>query len=208
MRVAKRCAVCGAGSEQATLGSTNRFGAPDLDLRPPEMMRSTMSLWIQQCPDCGYVSDDIEKPTSATVKWLKVIDHAVCSEIKFESALARRFYKHYLICMRDRRVEKAFYAVLHAAWACDDALDTENAVLCRGLALKELDKIMGSPRMNENLFVVRADLLRRTGAFDVLIEEYQSKNFSNDLLNAVIRFQLEMAREGDVDCYTLEDVEE
>lgn len=38
-----KCAVCGKESEQITLASTNTFGSPDLDLRPPEMKRSTMS---------------------------------------------------------------------------------------------------------------------------------------------------------------------
>lgn len=38
-----KCAVCGAKSRYNVIASTNTFGGgPDLDLRPPEMERSTM----------------------------------------------------------------------------------------------------------------------------------------------------------------------
>ncbi|MBR4908658.1 MAG: hypothetical protein IKZ43_06585 [Acidaminococcaceae bacterium] len=37
-----KCAVCGAEQEFYGIASTNSFGSPDLDLRPPEMQRSTM----------------------------------------------------------------------------------------------------------------------------------------------------------------------
>ena len=207
MRVTKRCAVCGEASEQIILTSTNRFGAPDLDLRPPEMMRSTMRWWIQKCPNCSYVSGDIENATSARVKWMKAIELVLSDKMKFKSSLAEDFYKHYLISHRDMRVKDAFYAILHAAWACDDCLDGENAVFCRKLAIEELDRFVEPPRMNENLLIVRADLLRRSGEFDRLIREYQSKSFSTDLLNAAIRFQLERARACDSACYTFDSVE-
>ena len=54
-----KCAVCGTEKEFYGIASTNSFGSPDLDLRPPEMQRSTMGQWIQQCPKCGYVSGSI-----------------------------------------------------------------------------------------------------------------------------------------------------
>lgn len=53
------CGVCGGISEQTGLQSTNAFGSPDLDLRPPEMERSTMCYWVQTCPQCGYCASDI-----------------------------------------------------------------------------------------------------------------------------------------------------
>ena len=47
------CAVCGAMHEYRILTSTNAFGSPDLDLRPPMMKRGTMHLWVQECPSCS-----------------------------------------------------------------------------------------------------------------------------------------------------------
>ena len=44
------CAICGEDAEQIEIGSTNAFGSPDLDLRPPPMKRQTMAFWMQACP--------------------------------------------------------------------------------------------------------------------------------------------------------------
>src|SRR5690349_6640199 len=60
------CSFCHTPSEQNLIGSTNSFGAPDLDTRPPEMMRSTMPLWVQECPHCGYVAKDLAQPPHAS----------------------------------------------------------------------------------------------------------------------------------------------
>ena len=57
-----KCSMCGSISKQQLIASTNTIiWAPDLDLRPAEMARSTMVYWIQECPDCGYVSVDISR---------------------------------------------------------------------------------------------------------------------------------------------------
>jgi hypothetical protein len=52
-REKSRCAVCGIATEYTSIGSTNAFGSPDLDTRPPEMQRSTIFAWVQRCPECG-----------------------------------------------------------------------------------------------------------------------------------------------------------
>lgn len=62
-----RCAVCGTETEFTGIASTNAFGSPDLDTRPPEMQRSTIFAWVQCCPECGYCSSDISKVPSQAV---------------------------------------------------------------------------------------------------------------------------------------------
>src|SRR5512136_2743094 len=59
--VTKKCAICGVKNKYFEVMSTNTFGYPDLDSRPSEMSRSTMNLWIQKCPRCGYCSADVSK---------------------------------------------------------------------------------------------------------------------------------------------------
>ncbi|MBR6744885.1 MAG: DUF2225 domain-containing protein [Clostridia bacterium] len=206
--ISVKCSVCGKSSKQTILLSSNRFGAPDLDLRPPQMMRGTMCWWIQECPHCGYVAKSLDDKTNVTAKWLQSAEYRACNDIDFSSPLAKRFYRHYLISEKQRNVNDAFYAALHAAWACDDTGDTENAVRCRTLALNELEKMIASGPSNEDFLVLKADLLRRTGAFEALIEEYQNKAFSSDLLNRIIAFQIAKAKLGDTACYTVADVEE
>ena len=55
------CVICNEISNQAVIVSTNVFGSPDLDTRPPEMERSNIEYEIQRCPSCGYCSSDLSK---------------------------------------------------------------------------------------------------------------------------------------------------
>ena len=204
--VTNRCVACGRQSSQTILASTNRFGSPDLDMRPPEMMRSTMRWWIQECPHCGYVAEDIGDSCGVATEWLKSEVYKTCDGRSFKSDLAARFYKNYLTNLVYGSKRKAFYAALHAAWACDDAQDVSNAIHCRSCALQALDKMTSTPRVAEELLVVKADLLRRTERFDNLIEEYQSIRLRSDLLNQIIAFEVERAKANDTARYTVDDV--
>ncbi len=204
MDITEKCAVCGKESLQTTLMSTNTFGGtPDLDLRPPEMMRSTMRWWVQECPHCGYVSGSVDDKPAVKLEWLKSEKFTSCGGRKFESDLAKRFYKQYLINVEACDEKGAFFAVLHAAWACDDAGDTDNAVYCRKCALTELEKLQ---EPDEELVIVKADLLRRTEQFDKLIAEYEGVCFTNDLHNDIIAFQIDKAQQKDTRRYRIMDV--
>ncbi len=202
-----RCAVCGAKSEQLSLISTNAFGSPDLDLRPPEMERSTMEYWVQKCPRCGYVAEHLEKVPKIHAPFLKKDEYRKCLGLTFKSDLAETFFQQYLIQVVEKDTQKAFYAALHAAWACDDEGDEEKAVLCRKYALAELDKLIEKAE-DETLFVQRADLLRRAGLFETVIEEYEDRVYSEDLLTRVAMFQVRKSYAGDSSCYTVADAME
>lgn len=58
----------------------------------------------------------------------------------------------------------------------------------------------------DNLLVIKADLLRRTEQFDALVQKYTSVHFDDELLNQIIAFEIEKAREYDTKCYRVEDV--
>lgn len=207
--VTKRCFVCGSESPQTILASSNTFGGThDLDTRPPEMMRSTMHWWIQECPHCGYISYDLESETKIARDFLKSDRYTTCAGRNFQFSLAEQFYRQYLILLEEQDAGSAFSAALNAAWACDDCDTDENAVHCRLMALEQLDKVLTEPGCgkNEDLLTMRADLLRRTRQFDRLIAEYADQKFENDLLNKIIAFQLEKAKNQDTLCYRMEDV--
>lgn len=202
--VKKKCFMCQQESTQVELMSTNAFGSADLDLRPPEMQRSTMTWWVQECPHCGYVSSNIENFTLVPIAWLKSKEYVECnSELNMKSPLAVRFYKHYLFCKKGGLSEKAFGAIVNCAWACDDRSDEENAVYCRKLALLESDEIIKRGGGNETLLVRRADFLRRSKQFDEVIKRYEGMTFSEEILNQIIAFQIEKAKQRDVGCYTV-----
>ena len=201
------CFVCENESRQTVLASTNQFGAPDLDLRPPEMARSTMCWWVHECPHCGYVSEDLSDETTVTKEWLESEEYLSLDNIKFEDELAIIFYKRYLINNKERHYKSAFNALLRSAWACDDANDVENAVYCRKKAIETLKKFKASGKQKDTFVLIKADLLRRSGQFDLLIEELKDKTFSDEFLNKVAGFQIEKARQKDTACYTLADVQ-
>ena len=207
------------------IGSTNSFGHPDLDLRPPQMRRDTMGEWIQQCPACAYISGKIDNdPGKVTKKWLKPKGYTHSDGIEFKSGLADRFYKFYKISFLNENTESAFFALLHAAWARDDCEDTANAVRCRSMAIPLLSQVAEKPTSGQgdpeedgceddsdkkdNLLLIKADLLRRSGQFETLLSEYASRNFKNEIMNKVLAFQLAKAAEKDTACYTVQDAVE
>ena len=203
-----KCAVCGATNEYRVLASTNTFGGgPDLDTRPAEMHRSTMPVWIQECPECGYISGEVSDKTSVTKEWLQSEKYLTCDGISFVSDLAKQFYKYYLINLEDQNTEDAFFAALHAAWACDDKKDRQNAKLCRELAIPLAAALIEEEDNNkDSIQLMRADLMRRAGQFEEMISIYASVHFTNDLFNQILDFEVEKAREKDTACYRIEDV--
>ncbi len=207
MQEKETCAICHAVNEYNVLASTNTFGGgPDLDLRPAEMQRSTMHSWIQECPKCGYISGRISDKRHVSKRWLRSEQYQTCDGIFFASDLAKRFYKYYLICMQDREDEDAFFAVLHAAWACDDKQDVENAKLCRKIAISLADKLIESGHQKkDNLQLMKADLMRRAGLFDELVDQYASVRFYDEFLNQILDFQIKKAKERDAGCYRVAD---
>jgi len=204
IRVKRKCSVCGFVSIQTELASTSRFGSPDLDTRPPEMMRSSMGWWIQECPRCGFVSSDISSEEDIVPKWLlKHPKYVTCIGLDIHSSLGRNFIKALFIHVYTKNWNSAFADALHAAWACDDNdKDVENAVICRKLAIECMERF----QLNDSLKTVKADLLRRAGLFSQVISEYEHFTSNDKKLERIISFQVEKAKLKDTGCYTLDDV--
>ena len=210
MPVREVCFICGEENEYTEVASTNTFGGSmDLDTRPPEMQRSTMPYWVQRCPGCGYVAGTVSDKTSVDRAFLESDAYRTCDGIAFDSGLAERFYRQYLILKADGKAERAFYALLRVSWACDDADDEENAVLVRGMAVEAADRLLQSCGAATKGFftVIRADLMRRSGRLEELLEEYRDVKFGDKLYDDILDFERELARRGRTDCLTISDAE-
>lgn len=203
MEVQSVCAVCGEASKQTVLLSTSAFGYGDLDYRPPEMERSTMCWWVQECPHCGYVAPSLKKTTTIDPAFLQSAEYLSCAGRELVSPLAKSFFRQYLIALKEEQWEDAYYAVLYAAWACDDCGDKDHAVACRKLALELMEQLPDGSQPERQ--VQRADLLRRAGLFSAVLQEYRPEAFTEERLQKILRFQLQKAREQDADGYTIED---
>ncbi len=199
-----KCPICKNEMEIYNLMSTNRFGAPDLDLRPPEMMRSTMNTWTKECNNCGYVSHDFKEKPIIDREFLETESYKNCDGFDFENNLSRIFYRESLINNND--VDAQFYSLLHCAWACDDVNDVDNAIEIRKKAVELIDIMIDSDN-NVNLKLTKADLMRRALMFEAVIEEYSNMDLNEEFLNEIIEFQLIKAKEKDAGCYTTEDVQ-
>ena len=205
-----KCGACGKTSSQPVLLSTNCWGSPDLDLRPSEMKRSTMNMWVLECPHCGYVASDIEREPEIPMDFLKTEEYLTCDGFEFEGNIAKKFFKNYLISKQSSNIPGCFFNLLRCAWDCDDKKDVKNAIKIRKLALTYVDDAISQFEGDEknNFLLIKADVLRRSGEFDKLVEEYKDLIIGEELLDRIITFQILKAREGDDACYTVEDVEE
>lgn len=198
-----KCGVCGTKFQVNAIMSTNCFGSPDLDMRPPEMERSTMHFWVRTCPECGYVNSDIEKRAKKHRDYIKSEAYRECQGNRFTDDLSKHFYQFALILIQEKKLEDAFFAFLHAAWAADDSRDTEGARICRNKAIELYDQFKKTN--SEDTFVIRADILRRAGRFDEVVNQYSGFKSDKPLLNKVIQFQIERASVGDDTVYTVEE---
>lgn len=193
-----KCPICNTCFEIYILMSTNSMGSPDLDLRPPEMQRSTMNSWIHECPSCGYAADDFDQKPSVTRAFIESETYQSCDSIDFKNPLSKRFYRQHLI---ESENLKKFYMLLYCAWTCDDRNDVENAVLIRTKCLETLKNL----DLDETLEIQRADILRRSGNFAQVISEYENRSFKEEILNPIKDFQIKKALLEDDGCYTVED---
>ena len=138
MPVEKACPLCGHVDEQMEIGSTSTFGAPDLDLRPAEVMRSSLPFWIVRCSQCGYVRqpDDSEpipdKPTAEQL--VNSPEYRDQLESDVFPDLANDFLCFAQIVGSANAPATAGWSALHAAWACDDEGKQRAAGTCRSRA--------------------------------------------------------------------------
>lgn len=206
MEATQKCRVCGKKSTQRVISSTNSFGSPDLDLRPPEMKRGTMPFWVHECPSCGYVADDLSDGTIADELWLACDGYTKCDGIPFASELAKRFYRRYLIAVLDTDTDAAYAAARNAAWASDDVGDEKSATVCRNLAAKELARLIEKRPAVCELRICLCDILRRAGRFDEAIAAAREAKTSEEFLQKILAFEIARAEEHSTACYTVADV--
>jgi hypothetical protein len=85
------CAVCGRLNEIIFLNSINEFGPRDLDGRPSEMKRATMSTWVEFCGNCGYASEDITEKLNVTPTIIATEEYQKLLKDQSLPSLAKKF---------------------------------------------------------------------------------------------------------------------
>ena len=207
------CTVCGERAQVTIMSSSNQFGFPDLDLRPPEMMRSTIWMWLQECPGCGYCAEDIEDVEPGARAIVRGEPFTRLRESVGDlHDIARRFRTAAFIASERGFHAAAFQHTLHEAWVHDDC---KNPVCASAARLNAVDLMNQVHREGIKLFdddggdaAMAADLLRRAGEFQRSKEVCQKALDEDcaDHVHQVLKFELELCASQDSDCHTMEEV--
>jgi hypothetical protein len=204
-----RCAACGKESSAEVLHSASEFFPRDLDGRPGEMYRSTISCWINECPHCGLCAPKLEKVPPEVVRLVASTGYR---EILGSQApvLARRFLCFAQVADSLSDPLAAFEAVLHASWICDDNEISDMASRYRLAAVARLMKL--KPRKSAEASatewdeVVMADLLRRAGEFGRALEICDSQDVAAEPIRLrLLDFERRRAAARDTRRYTTVD---
>jgi len=154
----KTCAVCGTPSRAAFVAPQPEI-APDLDMRPGEPTRSTLSDWIQVCPRCRAAAPDLSVLRSTAQAVVESDAYRALSTSVLEETLP--FRRWALICERTGDRPQQAEALLQAAWAADDA-----AAMTEAARLRTEVAALWDATPDVELGLRRLDVLRRAGLFD------------------------------------------
>jgi hypothetical protein len=208
------CFVCGQTHEYVHVGSTNAFGSPDLDTRPPEMQRSTMPYWVQRCPSCGYCAPDVSEGPERAREIIQSSAYRQQLQDPSYPELADSFLCAALIQEDAGQYADAGWAALHAAWACDDEGTPSSARAARQRAIalfrraqdEDQDFIEG-PGAAQALL---SDLLRRSAQFDEVAAIYEEglQAKPSKIIRQVLEFGLALAALKDARSHRIEEATE
>jgi hypothetical protein len=179
----KTCAVCNTPS-RAVFRAPQPEIAPDMDMRPGEPTRSTLSDWIQVCPRCGAAAPDLSALPSTARAVVESDEYRALTTAALEETLP--FRRWALICERTGDRPQQAEALLQAAWAADDA-----AAMTEAARLRTDVAALWDGTQDIELALRRLDVLRRAGHFDqaaawaaMLAEQEQEET-----ARAIIAFQ-------------------
>lgn len=139
-----QCAICDRVSIQGVIMSTNAFGSPDLDLRPPPMERYTIDHWVQECPHCGYCAPEISKRITGAGKVVRSKHYRgiLKKPRKGGSSLINQFLCASALYEHAGDMAAATWMSLFAAWTADDATRGKaKAVRARTRVLDLVDRL-------------------------------------------------------------------
>jgi hypothetical protein len=203
------CSVCGTETVQTVIGSTNAFGSCDLDTRPPGMKRSTIHAWVQRCSGCGACAKNLSKVNGSAGDVVKRAGYkSQLSDTGFPE-IANSFICNSMIDEYSGELVSATWALIQAAWVCDDVKSTAQAVICRKWAATMLrktkangQKVAQQPGVSSAILV---DLLRRAGALDEAAQmaELASETCSEGVPAQVVSYQKKLIEAGDTGCHTI-----
>ncbi len=204
-----RCSLCGTEHDYHHMGSAYVSGSPDLDTRPPETERTAIFTLVQRCPGCGYCASDVSnaRPGAETV----VKSAAYRRQLRADaySTLANSFVCKAMVDRAADEYADATWALILAAWACDDEGHDAEAVTCRGDAADMLmiaedhGQTVGQGEGASTAILV--DLLRRLCRLDEAHKAIGRRRDGHvqEVIVRILEYQELLIEQGDTNCHTI-----
>ena len=203
------CVVCNEISNQAVIISTNVFGSPDLDTRPPEMERSNLEFEIQRCPSCGYCSSDLSKchenskDIVGSQKYKTIITDCLLPEVA--SSFMALSYEY----EQNNQIRDSVWSAIQASWICDDEENLEASKNCRKQALSLIEKAGSYEKLLSDQVgsseLIAIDLMRRVGMFSKGLKLVKSTKVKDvdEVIFKVIDYEEKLIEMKDVESHTI-----
>ena len=207
------CAVCGTTSRHITYYSYSEHGPVDLDTRPPETYRSTLPMWVQTCPHCGFTSHDISQLVLRAEETVSSESYKIQLNEESLPEKVRSFLCHSLIQENAGDFMRSAKYRMFAAWYCDDGNQDAMAQRCRSLAVDHFREALARKQQFAEIMggqqCLIVDLLRRSRNFGAASEMINAtlKTPLEPLFLKIIEFESGLISDSDVGCYNLNDLE-
>ena len=206
------CCICGEKSTHMSIGSTNSFGSPDLDTRPPEMQRSTIYHWIQRCPKCGYCASDLSECSENTKEIVNSKEYQNISGSPEMPVTAASFLAQAYELEMQQAYSDSAWQVIHAAWICDDNNNLKLSTKCRKQAIALIEKAKNHGQILIDQVgaseAVTIDLMRRSGMYQQALElsEAIKKDDLEEIIMQIIQYQKVLIAKNDIAAHTISEV--
>ncbi|WP_319408771.1 hypothetical protein [uncultured Desulfosarcina sp.] len=209
-----KCFICGHKGLFPHMASTNQFGSPDLDMRPPEMLRSTMDMWVQCCDECGYCAPVISKGSPNVNSVINSAEYIKQKSDYVIPKLANQFLRWFIIERSTGHPAEAGWAALNAAWVCDDHDKVTEARHCREKAIdlfhgaRKVGISFADDEASESAILI--DLLRICGQFQGAnaMCEKALKRESVPILKDLVLFQIDLIEKKDINNHCFDEIVE
>lgn len=187
----RHCGVC-AAPVPAPFQAPQPEIAPDLDMRPGEPARSTLSRWVAVCRSCGAAAPDLSALPATVGTIVRSAEYRTLAEPDPPGTLP--FRRWALLCQGQGDRNGEAEALLQAAWAADDVGADAAAT-----ALRQIVAALWESAADTRVALRRLDVLRRAGLFEDAgrCAEGIADHPLDDTARAVLTFQRGRIAAGD-----------
>ena len=205
----KTCVLCNTEGDYYVMGSAFVAGSPDLDTRPPETRRSALFTEVQRCPGCGYCTADVSETKPGAEEMVKSPEYRRQLDDDTFPYLANEFLCMAMVHRAANDYAGSTWALVRAAWACDDEDNAAKARTCRS---KAADMIALAEEHGQSIAkqegastAILVEILRRSGRRDDARKAIAQRPHAQaeEGIVAVLRYQERLIEQGDTDCHTM-----